>query len=500
MTSSKNKKGRNLLLLLLLMIVIIGALTWLMNYNKQKETSESETSEETTTIATIDTTTLNTIHYSMPDSEMTLILDEDGIWHNYLDEEYPINQTYAANMADAFANITATRTITEGIDNLADFGLEEPAATISATLEDGTTIIVKFGSQVPVVGGYYATLNNDEKVYILSDTFYSTFNYTTIQMTEVEKIPSITAENITKLSIDNKEKQNFEVVYDEESPADLSGFSNYIINKPYSTPVPADADAITALFGNYSAMSFSSCVDYNAADLSKYGLEEPSSKINISYYEELTQETDTTETESGDSGEEAQGITKVNHELTLFIGGTNENGDYYAKLSDSNAVGIISASTVSTLTEIDAYENSYKYINLVNIDAVNSMEISIGEEIFNITINRSTETVDGEESQVATYYLNEKEMKEDDFKTLYQVIIGPVTEREIAKDENISLDSPYMTVTYHLLTSEEPLIIKFLPYDQNYYVVNTNGAQNFLTDIRKIIEIADNLKAADEKK
>lgn len=495
MAGSKNKKGRNLILLLLLMVVMIGALIWLMKYNDKKENSKTDTGDEATVIATADTDQISTIHFKLPENEMTLIRNEEGIWMNYLDENFPVNQTYANNMANAFASISATRTITEGIEDLSEFGLDDSAAAISATLKDGSAITIKLGSQVPVTGGYYAVLNNEDKVYTILDTFYTAFDYTLVQMTEVEKIPSITAENITKLSVENRDKQSFETVYDEDSPADLSGFSNYIINKPYSTPVPADTDTITTLFGNYTAMSFSSCVDYKASDLSKYGLENPSSQINIAYYEELTQDSDKADDSDSGSNNE-QGVTKVNHELTLLIGGTDENGNYYAKLSDSSAVHTITESTVSTLTDINAYDNTYKYINLINIDAANSMDIEADGTAYQLTIKRSKETVDGKETETAKYYINDKEMEESAFKALYQVIIGPVTEREISQEEGTSSKVPYMTVTYHLITTDTPLVIKYLPYDQNYYAVNTDGAQYFLTDIRKIADITNSLKAA----
>jgi len=271
------------------------------------------------------------------------------------------------------------------------------------------------------------------------------------------------------------------------------------MNKPYSSPVPADSDAITTLFSNYSAMTFSSCVEYNASDLSKYGLDKPSSQIDITYFEEITKDSDSTDTTESTTEErnttESQATTKVNHELTLLIGGMDENGDYYAKLSDNNAVNIISASTVATLTDIPAFDNTYKYVNLINVDAVNSIDITVEDTIYHLTIKRETKTVDGKESQVVTYYVNDKKMDEDTFKALYQVIIGPVTEREISQDQTVSSEAPYMTVTYHLVTTEEPLVIKYLPYDQSYYAVNTNGVQNFLTDIRKIAEISDSLKA-----
>ncbi|MFV0341700.1 MAG: DUF4340 domain-containing protein [Anaerocolumna sp.] len=501
MASQKKKKGLNLILLLLLLIMMILALVWVMKNNENGEESETVTSEETAAIVTTDTTTISTLHYQIGENEMTLVQGEDGNWYNYLDDAFPINQTYAANMASAFASVTATRTLTE-VSDFSAFGLEEPVGLVSFTLKDGSATTIELGSQVPVTGGYYATLNEDGNVYILEDSFYDTFDYTIAQMTVVEDIPSITAENITSLLIENTDKESFEVVYEEESLADLSGFSNYIIQKPYSTDIPADTDAITTLFGNYTAMSFSSCVDYNATDLSKYGLDTPSAKIHIAYYEELTQEaqdtdTDTDTIDSSDSSEETQGVTKVNYELTLLIGGTNENGDYYAKLGDSNAVGILSASTVATLTDVDAYENSYKYINLVTIDAVTSMEIQVGDKTYTLSMDRTTETVDGEESQVTTYYLNDIEVEEDAFKTLYQTIITTVTEREIPQEDLVSKDMPYMTVTYHLITTEEPLVIEYLPYDQSYYAVNTNGVAYFLTDIRQITAIADALEAAE---
>lgn len=497
MAVGKKQKGRNLILLFILMLVMIGALIFVTGYNKEKETNKADTSEDISVIVKTDTTLIKAIHFNMPENEMTLILNDQGTWLNFLDEKFPLNQTYASNMAKAFASITATRTITEDISDLSEFGLNEPVATITATLKDDSTIKVCIGDEVPVTGGYYATLNDDGKVYIISDSFYTNFDYTMAQMTEVEKIPSITAENITKLSVVDKEKQSFEVVYDEDSPVDLSGFSNYIINKPYSTPVPADADAIITLFGNYSGMTFSSCVDYKGSDLSKYGLDKPTKEIHVSYYEDVTEETEDTDADKNNSSSNStQSTTKVNHELTLYIGGMDENGDYYAKLKDSNAINIISAGTVSTLTEIVSYDNTYKYVNLINLDAVDSMDINVEDTSYHLSINRETKTVDGDETKVATYYVNDKNMEEDTFKSLYQVIIGPVTEREIPKEQTITTDLPYMTVTYHLTTQEEPLVIKYLPYDQSYYAVNTNGVQYFLTDMRKVKEISDILKAA----
>lgn len=503
MAFRKQKKGLNLILLLLLMVLLIVGLIWVTNYKEKKESEGSETSDDSTVVVTMDKESISKIHFTVPENDMTLV-SQDGTWLYEADKNLPVNQTRVKEMVNAFSSITANRTISEGINDLSEFGLSEPTAIISASQTDGTTTTVKIGSEVPITGGYYATINDDGKLYILPESFYTNFEYTLVQMTEVESIPSITAGNITKLSVTNKDKESFEVVYDDNSSADISGNCKYIINKPYAKPIPADSDAITTLFGNYTSMSFSSCIDYNATDLSKYGLDNPTSEIDISYYEEITNETENTdETESDDkdssdnngsdeTSNDTKNVTRVYHELKLLIGGTDESGNYYAKLSDSNAVNLITASKVSTLTDIAAYDNTYKYINMINIDIVDSIDIEVDNTTYQLSIERSTKTEDGEEKEVAKYYINGTEVEEDDFKTLYRVIIAPKTEREIPEGKKESSNVPYMKVTYHLNTNTTATI-EYLPYDKNYYVVNSNGIKYFLVDLRSITAITDNL-------
>ncbi len=505
MAGSKKKKSFTLVVLLIAMFVMIGACFWLIRYNDKKAAKESEEStEETETIANVDVDSIQTVYFKNESNEMTLVKADDGTWKNSEDELFPVNQTYAQNMVNAFTDLTSTRTITEGVDDLSNFGLDQPAISVTVTDKDGKKTSIALGGEAPVVGGYYAALNEENTVYVVSDSFYNNFIYSLTEMVAVETIPSITAANITHLTVENEDKTGFEILYDENETYDFTGTSHWSMLQPYKTPVAADTDAVSTLLENYSNISFSTCVDYNAKDLSKYGLEEPAALVSLEYFEEYTKDSDTTD--SGNTGETTDGNTedekdekkKLYYNLDLLIGSKDSDGNYYAKTKDSNAVHTMSADTVEKLINIDAYSNVDHYVNLVSLDSINELDISFGGETYTLTTEKveatadDTQSGDDSDKEVTNYYFNGTKVEEDKFKELYQLIISPTTEREIPDEyfESSTEQTPYMTLTYHL-TAGDTISISYKPYDDSYYVVNTNGVEYFLTDLRKVNDIAD---------
>ncbi|WMJ89649.1 DUF4340 domain-containing protein [Anaerocolumna sp. MB42-C2] len=510
MAGSKKKKNLTLIVLLIAMILMIAACFSLIKYKDKKAANSSEDStKETETIAKVDEDTIQTIYFKNKDNEMTLVKGEDGNWKSSEDEAFPVNQTNAGNMAKAFTDIASSRTITEGVDKLSDFGLDKPAITATATAKDGTKTTITLGNEVPISGGYYGTLNGEKKVYVLTAALYNNFNYTLEKMTAVESIPSITATNITHLTVLNKDKPGFEISYDGSKAADFAGLTQWSMKQPYKTTIPADTDAVNTLLGNYSSMSFTSCVDYNAVDLSKYGLEDPAASVSLEYFEEYTKDkataddkasTETADSNTKDAKEEEK--TKINYTLDLLIGSKDADGNYYVKTKDSKAVNIMSADAVDKLITIDAYSNVDHYVNLVNLDSINQLDINFDGKTYTLSAEKAedtkedtqtkddTQSGDSKKKEDTNYYFNGTKVGEDDFKSLYQTIISPTTERDIPKEYFTSNtdQKPVMTLTYHQ-TDGNKIEIQYKPYDDSYYVVNTNGLEYFLTDLRKVNDI-----------
>ncbi len=58
-----------------------------------------------------------------------------------------------------------------------EYGLEEPANTISITTDEGTTVIF-FGFENEFTGDYYIMLENDNKIYMTTSTVVSAYEVT----------------------------------------------------------------------------------------------------------------------------------------------------------------------------------------------------------------------------------------------------------------------------------------------------------------------------------
>ncbi|SHO50540.1 DUF4340 domain-containing protein [Anaerocolumna xylanovorans] len=486
MAGSKRKKNIGLLLLLIVMILLLGVYFWMTKYNSDKKDSKNDTADKNEAIVTLDKDSIKTIYFKNKDLEMTLNLNGKGVWEDKDDPAFPVNQTYANNMQGLFTDITPTNTLTEGIDDLSAYGLSDPAITATATTTDGKEITITVGNETPLGGEYYAAIKGNNAVYVVSASYNSYFSYTSSQMITVETLPAITAANITRLAVAPKDGKEFEVAYEPDSPYDYAGFSDYIIKKPYATPVAADSDSMTTLFGNYAALTFDSCVDYKAADLGKYGLDKPAYTLSIDYYEEQASDASTDSTDTTKA-------TKVSKSLTLLIGGTNDDGDYYVKTPDSAAVNVMSKSNVEKIVKVDAYSNTYKYTNLINIDNVNSIDIVSGGTAHTLSLKRETKKENDKDTTTVTYYVDNKEVDEDAFKAIYSVVITPKTEREIpeadlGKGKN---ETPDITMTFHLNTTDTPFAVQFKPYDENYAIADINGTELFLVDARDIKSIMD---------
>ncbi len=137
----------------------------------------------------------------------------------------------------------------------------------------------------------------------------------------------------------------------------------------------------------------------------------------------------------------------------------------------------------------------------MNLDTINQVDITFEGKTYTLSTEKTQAASDDGQSgdakeEVTAYYFNGTKVEEDPFKKLYQTIISPTTEHDIpaeyfaqSKDR-----TPYMTLTYHL-NEGGTIDIAYKPYDDSYYVANTNGIEYFLTDLRKVKEISTALQA-----
>lgn len=492
MTKGQKKQLKTLIILLITVIIVVIAYVLIMNRGKN-EVEEEDTSNITEeTLVSYANEDIKSIRITNQYGDMSFVIDSEDVVRYENDKDMPINQTYGNNVFQGMNNLITTNKLGE-VEQLSDYGLDNPSIQVIVTLMDGTKKVIAFGDTVPLTGGHYASIQGDTNVYVVGDTFYNYYNYSLIDMTTVETIENVPSENITYLKVSKKDGEDFEIIYDENNPSDFAKQNFWTVKAPYQISLPGNTEEITTLLSNYTSYSLISCVDYNATDLSIYGLEEPSS-VYIEYYESVTDETEE-EVADNTSTETEPEPTKIFHQLELFIGNQDDDGNYYVKLKDSKAVNLMSSTDVEKLLNINSFSAVNTFINLVNIADISSVDIIVEDKKYNLSIKDESNIAEENKESTLTYYVNGKEIEENTFKDFYQKLISTTIQREIPKeDSNNVYDTTFMTVTYHLL-SGDMINVAYKLYDDSYYIVNVDGTEMFLTDFRDVNEIAKLLES-----
>ena len=397
----KKKKLIGLLTALVVLILLTAAYFCLKNYNKEQE-AESETEDTSVAVTSIEETDITGLTYTL-DKEKLEFKKENDSWHYAQDENFPVDQDKMKTLLDNFKNIKAVRDLGQ-LENLEDYGLEEPQNTVTVTSNNGVETVFYIGNENETTGDYYMFMNNPEHVYTVGSTFANAFNGKLYDLVVDSSFPSITSNSIIKAVVDQQDNQ-----LTLESSRDDS--ATWSVTDSKNEKKEADGTKSNQLLSNVTSLNFTDYIDYNCKDLEQYGLKDPSAVITLDYTitSEVPAESDSTETnadnvseagtadienvseageaetadtknvreaseaETADTEKTSEGaaaeksldgqteepesetestklVTEVK-QIELQIGNQTENGDYYVKTSDNNEVHTMSADALKPWLE-----------------------------------------------------------------------------------------------------------------------------------------------------
>lgn len=497
MAKRKKKNAITLGILVLLLAALLGTYFWYDNDKKSKEKTEAQ-EKQTIDLAKVDAAQVESLHYVKGATDLTFLLTGE-VWVEQNDQQRPMNQEHITAMLNAIKDLKADRLIMKSPENLSDYGLEQPQAILTATKKDKSTVTVKLGNKTTDSSGYYGMVNEDNTVYLLPTQMGSALQYDDQQMTALPEAPSITAENITHIAIDNRTGEDFELLNSEEEKLDNTGsnMSSWQFLKPYGEGYTADSSKISELQAKYTTFTYLNCVDYKGEDLKKYGLDDPAATVSVGYYVSSTQALPTPETDPDTGKEVTEKTIKEPYEYKLSIGNQDNEGNYYVKTQDSASVYTMASDSIDAMLKINAFDLVNTYILLPSIDHVDHITAQVGKTVYQMDIDhKTTADKDGKTENTATYTFNGKTADEGAFKSLYQQLIGITYDAETPGDVTAADTAPYLTLTYHIFGDNERTIsAAFLPYDDNFYIVKKNGETRFFADKRAVEDIAKALSS-----
>ncbi len=384
------KRGKKLFVLLLVLAVLLGA-TYAASFLARESAEEEETVY--TTIFTVDPEDVTRISWDY--SEELSFTREGDTWVYDADATFPLEESFLDAMLEQLQQITSSKTI-EDVEDWDQYTLEVPICEITVTAGD-TRSTIKIGEETALGGERYVSIG-DGNAYLVDSSFLSAFSYGLYDVLKMEPIPDMSdVYGMTYLS----GSDSYEIQLLEDSGLAYSDEYVWFMGEK-----PLDTDLTKTLMRYVTDMTWQECVNYNARDMSQYGLSDPAASITVYYLETVevaTQETD----EDGNTVYETQENKKT---YTLEIGAETDDG-YYARIQGSNMVYLISSSAAETLLYTTYEDLLPDDVLLMDWDTVSSMEITLDGETYEIL--RSVETVtddEGEESEEVVYTLSGEEV------------------------------------------------------------------------------------------
>jgi hypothetical protein len=354
------KRGNKLLLLLLALVVAVGAYLLVTRLTPD----EGDGSVAGTTLVKVSENDIKSISWVQGDTEASFERVGD-IWSNTADREFPLSQGSGEKLVSAVDEVVSTRSF-GGVTDFAQYGLEEPAMTVTVGYDDGTENTYALGNQNTVTSEYYMRLDNSGDVHLIGSDMYSAFSVSLMDMVQTEDIPAFG----DPLSLTVQAGGNtLELEYFEDGGSlAYSSFFHWFI-KNGNEYRAADTNTIQTFMTDLTSMEWAEVVSYRADDeeLAAYGLDKPAAVLTVKYMEE---------------------DLKKSFVLEL--------GDYsgkqcYAHLPGSKLVYLISADMADSIVKMDESSILPDEVCDMNMEELTRLDIRLGGETYSIEIGGNAE-------------------------------------------------------------------------------------------------------------
>ena len=236
------KKNKGVLILIIVLVLLLAVYFGLRSWNVSQEEKE-EAEQEAATVHVTDTAAedIVSLKFNVGNGDLEFSKEDDK-WYYTPDKDFPLQQSYPEDMAEAAGSITADRELTDG-DSLDAYGLDDPAYTVEYTDAEGNVTELLFGDMTG--DDYYVMISGSDTVYTVSSSVIDALNYSLEDMAQLDDYPSIGSGNLVKEGIIGKEYTLYynDAVYKPDRTG-LTGY-NYIYSgyseaKENEPPVSAE--------------------------------------------------------------------------------------------------------------------------------------------------------------------------------------------------------------------------------------------------------------------
>lgn len=442
-------RGKKMLLLMLALVLCIGSYLGVQLLSADTNTVQEESGTFALTAHTADE--LTGLTWQNGDETLAFTCT-DGTWTVTGNAAYPLNQSDVQAMADDLLALTGSRQL-DGVTSLADYGLAEPSFTVTAAWADGTSTAYAMGDETPFGDGRYLSLGQEGIVYTVDSDLSDIFDTTLSALAVLDTIPTV--DSAVRLTVGD----TLDVVKEETSRSINAGELWY----DNATGLALDGTAVEKLVTAAKGIEWDALADATASDeaLTTYGVDEASATVITLY------------TDADTAG------------LTLLIGGQNNDGDYYARLSGSAMVCTVAASDLSSL--LSASAEAMPSMTLIDVAEENLLAAAFtaGEYTHTWQPVHETEEASAEEAEEAA--------SDETGEALWSALTALKADSRL----DASADGTTLLTVEITTVDGQSAVMTFTEYDAEAYAVNVLD-RTYLVDAADVDAIIRSLRAANK--
>ncbi len=444
-------KLRSIIIGALILISLVAAFIIVKFINNDKDaSSENNTKAESVKLFNHGESDCKTIILKNESNEY-IINNVNGTWE--IEGMKNADKNLVAGVVSDILNVSAHNTITENVDDLEAFGLNDPKATVTIELNDGNKEIFFLGSLTPVPNTYYFKKDKDNNIYAVYSGVKNSID-TKFEDKMDLSIDMVAKDKITMISLKQKDEKEILLngLTDGNDSKTTTGIS---MEEPYKN-MSLDEAKVNNFISNITSFSLHELAEENAVDLTKYGLLNPVLDILA--------------------------MDRDGKAVKISAGGQDETGQYYIRINDGKSVYKAYKQSVDEL-HIRPYDLVNKVIYSPKLEDVNEINIEHGADkyIFKIT----------KEDSKYEYSLNDLKLDEERGNDIFTSIASIITDGEYKEDISSNVA---MKITYSLKGEKNQAVIEFKEYDDNFYRVYVDGVSYFISSKDYVKSLISKLK------
>lgn len=443
------KRQKNMLILLLVLVLLIGAVFAVTALTKEEE-PETNIQDLGEVIISIEPDTVTALSWNYSD-EVSFHRTNNG-WEYASDTTFPLDESGISAALNMLKSITATKVI-ENVEDWDQYGLEVPVCVVTVTAD--TTYSLSFGTEASISGGRYFSIG-DGNAYIIDKNYMEPFSQGLYDLLVLESIPQM--DTVTGMELKTA-SGTLNITREENSGKSYSDRYVWFLDGK-----ALDTELTDELASALSSLSWKKCSNFNAKNLSVYGLNDPAAIVNVDY------------TSDGAAGS-----------FTLEIG--NASGDdHFAKLPDSNMVYVIDSSVCDAVLNA-AYETLLPDdVLALDWSALQSVEIALDDTTFQIVQESPAVTdADGNVTKEASYAMDGSSVDVSSIVNALDAMVSTGYAADILPER--SEEIRFLFRQDHPAFPQVELV--FYQYDSEVCLVTLNGESTVFVARSQVVELVE---------